>query len=178
VQQQGDESVREILVGIARRLPRYAQLVARLAADTRMSAAQRQPLVGVLGRGLPVIDLLPGLVPMLGRFDGLLGMFATVSMALHHVQPEVAEEHLAAVGLSREQVEADLQETTRLARRLAESGAPGALLPEGGARSAGRLVGRGLRAFRAAQQSTQGTQSTQSARGALPRPPEPPAQSS
>ena len=171
MQQQGDESVREILIGIARRLPRYAQLVARLAADTRMSAMQRQPLVGVLGRGLPVIDMLPGLIPVLGRFDGLLGMFATVSVALRQLQPEVADEHLAAVGLSREQVEADLQETTRLARRLAEGGAPGALLPQGSARSAGRLVGRGLRAFRAAQQSSQSPPATPSE---LPRPPEPP----
>lgn len=168
MQQPGDESIREILTGIARRLPRYAQLAARLAADTRMTAAQREPLVGVLGRGLPVIDLLPGLVPVLGRFDGLLGMFTSVTVALHQLQPEVAEEHLAAVGLSRAEIEADLQETTRLARRLAESGAPGALLPQNGARSAGRLVGRGLRAFRAAQQSSSGAQQ------ALPRPPEPP----
>lgn len=146
------ESTREALVGIARRLPRYAQLATHLAADTRMSTAGRTPLVGLLGRGLPVIDMLPGLIPVIGRFDGLLGMFATITFALQQIQPEAAEEQLRAVGLSREQVEADIQETRRLAAQLAQRSTPSAgNMPEVSARAAGRLVGRGIRAWRVAR---------------------------
>lgn len=146
------ESVRASLAGIAGRLPQYAKLTARLAADTRMSRQTRAPLSGMLGRGLPVIDMLPGLIPVVGRFNGLLGMFATITAALQQLQPEAAEEHLLAVGLTREQVEADIRETRRLAAKLAVNGASNATtLTEVGARKAGRLVGKGLKAFRAYQ---------------------------
>lgn len=146
---ENQASAREILAGIARRLPSYAQLTMRLAQDTRMSANQRAPLVGLLGRGLPVLDLVPGIVPVIGRFNGLLGMFQTISVALAQLQPDVAEEHLKAVGLTREQVESDVRATTDLARRLAAlSSANLGNLTDSGARSAGRLVGKGLRAFR------------------------------
>lgn len=115
-----DPSARETLMSIGRRLPSYARLASSLAADTRLDAQQRRPLTGILGRGLPMIDLLPGLIPIVGRFDGLLGLFSAILYALRNMQAEDAEYHLQEVGLSREQVESDLRDTTRLAQQLAE----------------------------------------------------------
>ncbi|HLI52093.1 MAG TPA: hypothetical protein VKU87_09860 [Thermomicrobiaceae bacterium] len=150
-----DPSARETLTGIGRRLPRYARLASSLAADTRLDAQQRRPLTGILGRGLPMIDLLPGLIPIVGRFDGLLGLFSAILYALRNMQAEDAEYHLQAVGLSREQVEADLRDTTRLAKELAERtesftqrtiGAGG--YTDTGARALGRSIGKVIRGYR------------------------------
>lgn len=145
-----DESIRETITDIARRLPRYAQLTARLVADGRMSARQRAPLIGAIGYGVSPIDLIPGIIPILGQLDDLLVMFGAIQYALNSMQPEAAEAHLSAVGLTREQVEADIRDTRRVAKRVAAIGAKrAASAAETGARVAGRLAGKGVRAFRA-----------------------------
>lgn len=160
-----ERSAREILTDIAQRLPRYAQLAARLAQDTRLASNQRAPLSGLLGSSFPVAKFLPGVLPMIGRVHGLIGMVSTVSFALSQLEPEVAEQHLLAVGLSRAQVEADLRDTKMLAGKVAApiAGQASELLAgpaaqqasrlvdnlrQDGVRRAGRLVGRGLRAVR------------------------------
>ncbi|MDI3341757.1 MAG: hypothetical protein QJR03_14625 [Sphaerobacter sp.] len=149
-----EESIRATLAAIARRLPAYAQLAARLAADTRLASSQRTSLAGLAGRGAP-LGLLPGIGPLLVQADRLLRGVQAIHVVLQQVQPEVADEHLHAVGLSRAQVEADLRDITRITRHLGQVGADRLdELSVQGARAAARLVGKGLRAWRSYQART------------------------
>ncbi len=146
-----EQSAREALSGLAQRLPRYAELSARLVAEGRLSAGQQAPLLGGL-RGVPVAGRLIGLVPFLGQLTTLLGTLGAIRYALEQMQAEAADAHLAAVGLSRAEVEADVRQVGALVQRVKAVDAEAASeLMRSGARKAGRLVGRGLRAFRAAQ---------------------------
>jgi uncharacterized membrane protein YkvA (DUF1232 family) len=149
MEQGNDRTSREILLNIAKRLPRYGQLAARLAADGRISARQKAPLIGGIGYSLSPIDLIPGIIPVLGQIDDLLVMLGALRYVLEQMQPEAADEHLAAVGLTRAQIDADFRDTTLVAKRLAAAGLRGAgTLAVGGARLAGRFACRGWRTLR------------------------------
>lgn len=144
-----DRSTREILTGIVVRLPRYGQLAARLIADGRISARQKAPLIGGLGYGLSPIDLIPGIIPIIGQLDDLLVVLGALRYVLKQMDPEVADRHLAAAGLTRTQLDADFRDSALVAGRLAAAGARGAgTIAIGGARLAGRFAGKGWRRFR------------------------------
>lgn len=147
--QVNDRSTREILIGIVVRLPRYGQLVARLIADGRISARQKAPLIGSLGYGLSPIDLIPGLIPIIGQLDDLLVMLGTLRYVLQQMDPEAADRHLAAAGLTRAQLDADFRDSALVVGRLAAVGARGAgTIAIGGAQLAGRVAGKGWRRIR------------------------------
>ncbi len=147
--QANDRNTREILTGIVVRLPRYGQLAARLIADGRISARQKAPLIGSLGYGLSPIDLIPGIIPIIGQLDDLLVVLGTLRYVLQQMEPEVADRHLAAAGLTRAQLDADFRDSALVAGRLAAAGARGAgTIAIGGARLAGRVAGKSWRRIR------------------------------
>lgn len=149
MEQNHDRSTREILTGIVKRLSRYGQLATRLVADGRISARQKAPLIGGIGYGLSPIDLIPGIIPIFGQLDDLLVMLGMLRYVLTHLDPEAADEHLAAAGLTRAQLDADFHDAALVAGRLAAAGARGAgTLAIGGARLAGRVAGKGWRRMR------------------------------
>jgi len=51
------------------------------------------------------LDLIPGLVPVLGQLDDLNVALWVVRTVLRRVPAEIGDEHLAAAGLGSEQVE-------------------------------------------------------------------------
>lgn len=149
-----EAGLREMLSQLMEHAPAYAQLASSLAADTRIASSQRTPLSGLFlaGTRTPAARLLPGVFPLLVTAERLIRGFNTINTVLQQAQPEVADEHLAAVGLTREQVAADMQLATELTRRVTEIGATHASTAAShGARVAGRLVGKGLRAWRSYQ---------------------------
>ena len=149
MEQNHDRSTREILTGIVKRLPRDGQLATRLVADGRISARQKAPLIGGIGYGLSPIDLIPGIIPIFGQLDDLLVMLGMLRYVLTQLDPEAADEHLAAAGLTRAQLDADFNDAALVAGRLAAAGARGAgTLAIGGARLAGRVAGKGWRRMR------------------------------
>ncbi len=149
MEQNHDRSTREILTGIVKRLPRYGQLATRLVADGRISARQKAPLIGGIGYGLSPIDLIPGIIPIFGQLDDLLVMLGMLRYVLTQLDPEAADGHLAAAGLTRAQLDADFNDAALVAGRLAAAGARGAgTLAIGGARLAGRVAGKGWRRMR------------------------------
>lgn len=148
-QPTSEASARETLSDILTRVPKYVQFSYRLVANGRMSASQQRNLLGASGLGAMPLRLVPGLGPLLFQATRILSLIGAIRYTLSQMQPGEAERQLAEVGLTREQVEADYQATTALAKRAKELGTKEAgQILEGGARTAGRLAGRGVRAFR------------------------------
>jgi uncharacterized membrane protein YkvA (DUF1232 family) len=68
------------------------------------------------------IDLLPGIIPVVGQLDDLLIALTAIRLALAGLSPEVRAKSLAAAGLSDADLAADLRTTGALAKWLARSG--------------------------------------------------------
>lgn len=157
-EQPGDESIREILNDISSRLPNYGQLSARLVSEGYMSANQQSQLLGPLGPAALPLTRLTRFIPGIGLVTRVLALVGAVRFALTQMQPETAAEHLAAVGLTRDQVEADFLVTKSLVRRAGTVGSrEAARIAEEGARVAGKLAARGRQALRAWQESAADT---------------------
>lgn len=132
---------------ISSRVPRYAKLSASLAREGGVSAQSRSPLSQVLGQG--GFGKLARFVPQLRQLDRALMSIGAIRYALNEMQSDHAERHLELAGLSREQIERDYATLTSIGRRLSDDAARNArTLLHGGAHHAGRLTGKGLRAFR------------------------------
>jgi hypothetical protein len=143
---------------LGQRVPSYAKLSFNLVSAGKMSAAQQSQILGPFGYG-PAAKV-SRFLPLLNQLTRSLSMVGTIRYVLTQMDVETANEHLASVGLSREQVEADFEVTRDLAKHAKEVGgreAARALEVGGreaskaltsGARVAGRLTGKGIRSFR------------------------------
>ena len=92
-----------------RRLPAYLRLAWRLGRDPLLSKARRAAILGAAGYLASPIDLVPGVIPVLGQLDDLAVAIAALRLALDGLHPERRRMHLEAVGL----VEADLGDDLR-----------------------------------------------------------------
>jgi uncharacterized membrane protein YkvA (DUF1232 family) len=92
-----------------RRLPAYLRLAWRLGRDPLLSRARRAAILAAAGYLASPIDLVPGVIPVLGQLDDLAVAIAALRLALDGLHPERRRMHLEAVGL----VEADLADDLR-----------------------------------------------------------------
>ncbi len=107
------------MMPILRRLPSYSRLAWALIRERRIRRRHRAMLLGGIGYLLSPIDLIPGFVPVLGQLDDLAVALWALRFTLHAAPPEVAQTHLAAHGLTREILDADLSRVNRSGRLLA-----------------------------------------------------------
>ena len=129
-------------IGSITRLPRYLRLASALARDPAVPKRAKAALAsGLVYVALP-IDLVPGVIPVLGQLDDLAALLLGLRLALATLPPGLAAAHLAAAGLTDAQLDGDL----RIARATLAWAAGRAL------RTSSRLVGRagglGVRAAR------------------------------
>ena len=144
----------QALTAIAERAPQYLELSARLANDARL-AARHPSLLDGLAMNAALFRFAPGAAALLFAARRLLSVLRVLQTLLHEAQPAVIDEHLAAVGLTRHQVDADIQALTTAIAQLTAIGAERAgQLASEGARLAGRLASKGLRALRSRQPGT------------------------
>lgn len=142
-----DNSLAGAIRDISSRVPRYAKLTASLTRAGAISGHGRSPLTNVLGEG--GFGRLARWVPQLRQLDRTLTSIGDIRDALDEMQSDRADGHLEAAGLTREQIERDYETLTSIGRRLSDDSARNARnLLHGGAHHAGRLTGKGLRAFR------------------------------
>jgi hypothetical protein len=141
------EKIGDTLKDIGQRVPSYAKLSYNLVSAGKMTSAQQSQLLGPLGYG--PASRFTRFVPILNQLTRILSMVGTIRYVLTQMDVETANEHLASVGLSREQVERDFAVTRDLAKRAKDvTGREASRAIENGARVAGRLTGKGIRSFR------------------------------
>jgi uncharacterized membrane protein YkvA (DUF1232 family) len=144
-----EPGVRETVGHLIRRSPHYARLSNRLLRDKRLTPKQKAPLVAAIGYGLSPIDLVPGIVPVLGQLDDLIVLLGALRLTLEQIPAGIANEHLLAVGLIKADVDADLAETIRASRRVVVSSARGAAKAvRTGTRMSIKLASAGIRSLR------------------------------
>jgi uncharacterized membrane protein YkvA (DUF1232 family) len=143
---------------LIRRIPAYGRLAWRLGSDPRLSPARRAAVLAGAAYLVSPIDLVPGIIPVLGQLDDIAVVLAALRVALDGLDPAARAAHLEAVGLQPDHLRADLgtvastaawiaRQAARTAARVARTGA--VVLGHGVARAA-RVGGRaGARAGRA-----------------------------
>ena len=90
------------------RVPRYVLLAKALLADPGLSKPRKVALVAGLGYLASPIDLVPGIIPVVGQLDDLAAVLLAVRTALGGLPAEQANAHLAKAGLSATALTADI----------------------------------------------------------------------
>jgi uncharacterized membrane protein YkvA (DUF1232 family) len=97
------------LAGTAARLPRYLNLAQALARDPALSRKRKAALAVGIGYAVSPVDLIPGIIPVVGQLDDLAALLLGIRHALKGCSAEEAQAHLARAGLSRTALDADLR---------------------------------------------------------------------
>ena len=160
-----DPFPRERIAAVFRRLPAYLRLSWRLARDPLLSRARRAAVIGAAGYLASPIDLVPGVIPVLGQLDDLAVALAAIRLALSGLSPERRRVHLDAVGLADEDLTADLRTVWATTTWLLRAGArTTARAAKAGGRAA--VAGAGLAARSSKVMATKSTSAARSASGA------------
>ena len=145
-----------------KRLPRYLVLARALVGERRLSRWRKAALAAGIAYLASPIDLVPGIIPVLGQLDDLAAVLLALQFALRGLDGPVAEARLTEAGLARSDIDEDLASVRRAAGWVARRSAAiagiaarraGGLAADAGrvGLSAGRLAGRlALRGGRAA----------------------------
>ncbi len=113
---------RDEFSALLRRLPRYGRLALALAGDSRLSRVRRVAVLAAAGYVISPIDLIPGIIPVVGQLDDLLVALAAIRLALDGLKPEWRAEKLSAAGLTQLDLDVDMRTTGRIGGWLAMSG--------------------------------------------------------
>lgn len=105
----------EIWAGL-KRLPNYAKLTAALARDPRVPKQAKAMLAVGGGYMISPLDLIPGIIPVVGQIDDLYVMLTALQQAIKVTPHEVAQEHLRDAGVSRNDLDTDLAAIRRLVK--------------------------------------------------------------
>ena len=117
-----DPFPREPLSAFAHRLPAYARLSWNLGRDPRLSRGRRSAVLAAAGYLVSPVDLIPGIIPILGQLDDLLLLLAALRFALAGLDPEQRAAHLGAVGLNDASLLEDIQALGATAAWLVRAG--------------------------------------------------------
>lgn len=114
-----DPSVLSALWVAIKRLPAYVRLAGALARDGGVPAQAKASLaIGSLYVVSPV-DLVPGIIPVLGQLDDLYVLLTALQIALRTTPAEIAAPHLERAGVAAADIETDLAAVRQLVRTLA-----------------------------------------------------------
>jgi uncharacterized membrane protein YkvA (DUF1232 family) len=129
-----DPFPRDRFSAMLHRLPNYVRLSWRLGKDPMLSKARRAAVVAAAGYVVSPVDLVPGIVPVLGQLDDLAFALLALRLALDGLHPDRRHAHLAAVGLEDAHIADDLRTIGATTAWIARSGLrlTGRMLREGG----------------------------------------------
>ncbi|MBP1706052.1 MAG: hypothetical protein H6Q36_1791 [Chloroflexi bacterium] len=145
----GDPFPRERFVALIGHLPRYLRLAVGLAGDPRLPRTRRAALLAAAAYLASPIDLIPGIIPVVGQLDDLAVALFALRTALRALDPVTRGQQLAAAGLAPEDLDTDLDGLGQMAGWLARRGiAIGVHLATLAASASLVAVGAGARAVR------------------------------
>lgn len=93
---------------LIKRLPAYAGLSKQLITEARLSKKQKIILGAGFGYLASPIDLIPGIIPVLGQLDDILVVLLSIRAVVRDYDQETVDRMLADQGLAREQIDADI----------------------------------------------------------------------
>lgn len=134
-----DPFPRKRFVTLVRRLPAYGRLAFQLGRDPRLSRGRRAVLIAGAAYLASPIDLVPGIIPLVGQLDDAAVVLLALRAALRGLPADAQEQHLAAAGLTDQHLDDDLATVRACAAWLARRGAR---LGWRGTRAGGRLLVR------------------------------------
>lgn len=117
-----DSFPRDEFGALLRHLPSYARLAWALARDPRLSRARRAAVLAGAAYVLSPVDLVPGIIPVIGQLDDVAIALGAIRLALNGLKPKYRAEVLAAANLSQADLDADVRTTAAIAGWLARSG--------------------------------------------------------
>lgn len=97
------------------RVPRYLVLARSLIGDRRLSRWRKAALAAGIAYLASPIDLIPGILPVVGQIDDLAAVLLALRFALRGLSGATAEARLAEAGLSRAMLDEDLANVRRAA---------------------------------------------------------------
>ncbi|HVQ23377.1 MAG TPA: YkvA family protein [Candidatus Saccharimonadia bacterium] len=100
----------------------YLRLTVALLRDPAVSKHRRAALLAAAAYFASPIDLIPGIVPVLGQVDDLAVAMLAIRLALNALEPGRRQMHLEAAGLTDEALHDDLIAAGRLAAWAARAG--------------------------------------------------------
>ena len=118
-----DPFPRDRVALLLRRTPAYLRLSWRLAREPLLNRARRAAVIAAAGYLASPVDLVPGVIPVLGQLDDIAVALAAIRIALAGLSPERRRFHLEAVGLADEDLAADLRTTAVATAWILRAGA-------------------------------------------------------
>jgi uncharacterized membrane protein YkvA (DUF1232 family) len=118
-----DPFPRERVGATLRRTPAYLRLSWRLARDPLLSRARRATVIAAAGYLASPIDLVPGVIPVIGQLDDIAFAIAALKIALAGLDPARRREHLQSVGLGDDDLADDLRTAVVASAWLVRAGA-------------------------------------------------------
>ena len=79
-----------------------------MVTEARLTRKQKVILGTGLGYLASPIDLIPGIIPVLGQLDDILVVLICLRQVIHDCDEEKVDQMLAAQDLSREQIDEDI----------------------------------------------------------------------
>jgi uncharacterized membrane protein YkvA (DUF1232 family) len=160
-----DPFPRDRVATMMRRVPAYLRLSWRLTREPLLSRARRAAVIGAAGYLASPVDLVPGVIPVLGQLDDIAVALAALRIALAGLSPERRRFHLEAVGLADQDLAADLRTTGVATAWILRAGARATVRA---ARLGGRaaIAGAGLAARSSSVLAKKSTGAARSASGA------------
>ena len=113
---------RQEFSALIKRLPNYARLAWTLARDPRLSRARRAALLAAAAYVASPIDVVPGVIPVVGQLDDMAIALGAIKLALSGLDPQARVARLAGAGLTQADLDADVRATGAIAGWLARSG--------------------------------------------------------
>jgi uncharacterized membrane protein YkvA (DUF1232 family) len=108
---------------LVRRLPRYLKLAWGLAGEPRLPAVKKAGVLAAAAYLASPIDLVPGIVPVLGQLDDVAVVMLAIRAALRALDEPTRMRLLASAGLAPTDLDDDLTTIGLSARWLARRGA-------------------------------------------------------
>ena len=104
-----DPFPRDRFGALLRRLPNYARLAWQLARDERLPRSRQAALIAGAAYLVSPIDLVPGIIPVVGQLDDAVAVLLAIRLALAGLPPAEREAALAGAGLGLTAIDDDLR---------------------------------------------------------------------